>query len=141
MMLVVDASVALKWLLPEVDSGKARSLLDDACVGRLSFLAPELLPVEVASALWKRAKRGELAPDEIEGHYNRFASLSPALVSVARLARPALRLALEHRHPIYDCLYLALARETHCPFVTADEKLFRAFSPNFPQLRLLRDWS
>lgn len=141
MTLVIDASVAIKWLLPEADTDKARSLLESARVGRHSLLAPDLLRVEVASSLWKRAYRGVFSAEEIEGHYERFVLVSPALVGIARLTRPALRLALKHRHPIYDCLYVALALEAACPLVTADEKLFRSFSPAFPQVRLLRTWN
>ena len=140
MTLVIDASVAIKWLLPETDSDKARSVLEEAGAGRFSLLAPELLPVEVASSLWKRANRGELGPEEIEGHFDRFVAVSPSLIGVAQLTRDALLLAVKYRHPIYDCLYVALALAAQCPLVTADAKLFRSFGPAFPQVRLLRDW-
>lgn len=140
MTIIVDASVAAKWLFPEPDTHKARALLDEARIGRLTMLAPELLPVEVASSLWKRVYRQGLEFDEVWAQYNRFLRLCPALVRISSLTDAAFRLALANRHPIYDCLYVALALETPCSLVTADERLFQAFSPAYPQIQLLRDW-
>lgn len=141
MTIVVDASVAAKWLFREPDTDRARALLEDAQRGHLSMLAPELLPVEIASSLWKRVYREGLRPEEVEEHYKRFVRFCPALVRIAVLTETAFRLALANKHPVYDCLYVALALGTPCPLVTADERLFRVFSPAFPQVRLLHDWS
>jgi len=140
MIVVVDASVAAKWLFHETDAEKARTLLAEALAGRLSLLAPELLPAEVASSLWKRARREGVRLSEVRTHYLRFMEFCPALVRISSLTEPALGLALEHRHPVYDCLYVALALELSCDLVTADERFHLAFSSSFPQVRLLRDW-
>ena len=58
MSVIVDASVAAKWLLSEPDSERALALLGEWSEGRLDGLAPAILPAEVASTLWKRAIRG-----------------------------------------------------------------------------------
>jgi predicted nucleic acid-binding protein len=141
MTIVVDASVAAKWLFEETDSAEARRLLDEIAKGRFKSLAPDILPAEIANSLSKRVFRGVLQPLEAEAQYERFRRSCPALISNEFLASAALRLALRHRHPVYDCLYVALALETACPLVTADAELYRAFSPTFPEVRLLRDWS
>lgn len=141
MTIVVDASVAAKWLFQEPDADRARALLVDTQAGRLSMLAPELLPVEIASSLWKRVYREGLPHDEVEAHYRRFLRLCPGLVGISALTETAFGLALANKHPIYDCLYVALALGIPCPLVTADERLFRAFGSAFPQVRLLRDWA
>ena len=141
MTIVVDASVAAKWLFEETDSVKAKALLDDIEEGRLKSIAPEILPAEIANSLSKRVFRGVLEPLEAEIQYGRFQRSCPALISNGFLAGAALQLALRHGHSVYDCLYVALALETPCPLVTADEGLFRAFSPVFPEVRLLRDWA
>lgn len=140
MTIVVDASVAAKWLFEETDSAKAKTLLEEIKEGRVESLAPEILPAEIANSLSKRVFRGVLEPLEAEAQYERFRRSCPPLISNGFLAGPALYLALRHRHSIYDCLYVALALETPCDLVTADERLHRAFSPSFPQVRLLRDW-
>jgi len=68
MTIVVDASVAAKWLFREPDTDRARALLEEAQRGHLSMLAPELLPVEIARSLWKRVYREGLRPEEVEEH-------------------------------------------------------------------------
>lgn len=141
MTIVVDASVAAKWLFREPDADRARALLEETQAGHLAMLAPELLPVEIANSPWKRVYREGLRPEEVKAHYTRFLRLCPALVRISALMETAFHLALANKHPVYDCLYVALALGTPCPLVTADEGLFRAFSPAFPQIRLLRDWA
>jgi predicted nucleic acid-binding protein len=141
MTVVIDASVAAKWLFQESGADKARSLLEGARTGRLSLLAPELLPAEIASSLWKRVYREGLQVGEVTAHFARFKRVCPALVRISTLAEPALLLALQHGRSVYDCLYVALALETSSELVTADEKLHRALGPSVPQVRLLRDWS
>ena len=64
MNIVVDASVAAKWLLVEEDSDKAEALFRAWTAKRIGLLAPEILPAEVASALWKRVMRGLLPAAE-----------------------------------------------------------------------------
>ena len=58
MPLVVDASIAVKWVLPEPDSERARAL-----ILRGDLTAPDLLRLEVANALWKQARRGAITPE------------------------------------------------------------------------------
>jgi predicted nucleic acid-binding protein len=55
----------------------------------------------------------------------RLASPLLELASTRSLMEPATRIAIELDHPAYDCIYLALAAERDCPFVTADERLLR----------------
>ncbi len=141
MDVVVDASVAAKWLFEESDTPRAITLLGGIKEGRLESLAPEILPAEIANLLAKRVFRGALNQTEAEAQYERFRLSCPVLISNGRLAGSALRLANRYRHPVYDCLYVALALETRCPLVTADEGLFQAFSPAFPQVQLLHDWA
>jgi predicted nucleic acid-binding protein len=140
MTVIVDASVAAKWLFKENDAEKARAILEEAQAGRFSLLAPELLLAEVASSLWKRVRREGLQPADVRAHYSRFVEFCPALVRISSLTEPALSLALAHGHSVYDCLYVALALETRCDLVTADEWLHYALGSSFPQVRLLRDW-
>jgi predicted nucleic acid-binding protein len=118
---VVDASVAIKWVISEEGSDRAAQLLD----GRVLH-APALLFVEAANALWVMRRRGALPED---GPADALAWLvrAPLLVTATlRLVRPALALANALRHPVYDCVYLALAAELAMPVVTADARLLAA---------------
>ncbi len=138
MNIVVDASVAAKWLLAEVDTDKAAALFQAWAAKRIGLLAPEILPVEVSSALWKRAMRGLLPVAEAMRLQNEFNDLGIPLHPIGELADDAFDLALRFRHSVYDGLYLALARKTGADFVTADEKLFNLATPG--STLLLRHW-
>jgi predicted nucleic acid-binding protein len=140
MTIVVDASVAAKWLFSEPDSDRARDLLVGMNRGQMLLMAPDLIAVEIGSMLWKRVLREGVSPADARAQYARFQRVGLGLVGIRRLNDAALDLALRHRHPIYDCLYVALALEAGCDLITADEKLHRVFSPHFPQVRLLHGW-
>jgi predicted nucleic acid-binding protein len=114
---VVDASVAIKWLIDELDSARADRLLD----GGHDFLAPEKLIVpEVLNAAWKRRRLGEIADAQFDDIVVRIAD---GVISCRPLAPRAAAIARELDHPVYDCFYLALAEAEEAPLVTADRRL------------------
>ncbi len=118
MSLVIDASVALKWVLDEPGGAEAEALLDEA------LIAPGLWLIEAANALWKRAGRGEISLDEAA---ERLQALLNAPVATPRAEddlASALSLASQLAHPVYDCLYLALAIREDTQVVTADTRFF-----------------
>jgi predicted nucleic acid-binding protein len=139
MNLVMDASVAAKWLFVEADTGKARAILESAESGELQLLAPEILPAEIANSLWKRTERGDLDKASALGLFDGFRKVEFKFCKVQELIGPALSIAFQHHHPVYDCLYIALARREGCDLVTADERLYRAFAHDFPRVHLLRN--
>ena len=142
MNLVVDASVAVKWLFDEPDSDRAEALLARAGASdRLKLVAPEILAGEIANALWKRMRRGDMDRQKTLETHQHFEEICPLLLPIEELAQRALELAIDGRHPVYDCLYVALAEELQAELITADERLQRAFARDFPQVGLLRDWS
>jgi predicted nucleic acid-binding protein len=118
--LVVDASVALKWfLLEEPNASQALAILR----GGDTLIAPDFLIAEVCNAAWRSARLGRLTQsqlDEIAASVPRFFD---ALVSATGLAPLAVEIARQLDHPVYDCLYLALAEAEQASFVTADLQL------------------
>ena len=120
--VVVDASVAVKWFLPEVSSANARMLLDLD----YQLLAPELLWAELGNVLWKRQRRGELEPRTAMRLLRDFSRLPIEFHAAERWAEAALDLAMRHGVAVYDGLYLALAVGTECRVVTADRRLYEA---------------
>lgn len=117
---VVDASVAVKWVVPENGSDCARLL------AQAKLEAPDLLSVECANILWKKVRLGHLTRREAADCLRLLLGMPVALVGSRELLDSALRLSLELDHPVYDCLYLALALQRRFPLVTADEKLAKA---------------
>jgi predicted nucleic acid-binding protein len=117
-MLVVDASIAVKFVVQEHDS----ALVDRLLMSPEPLVAPDWLLVESASTMWKKVARSELlmlhAERNLEALPDFFARLYPS----AELIGDALRLAFRLHHSVYDCLYLALARREGCNLVTADRK-------------------
>lgn len=119
---VIDASVALKWVLQEEGSEAAAAFLD----GRPLF-APGLLRIEVANALWSATRRGRLTPDEAADALDLI--LRGPLRSGGPeqdLAARALQLADLLAHPVNDCIYLALAMLREVPVITADRRFAEA---------------
>lgn len=120
--VVVDASVGVKWVIDEPGSDAAAALLDGH-----ELHVPDLFLVETANALWAQSRRGAIGVDAAE---TAIASLlsAPLIVSpvTAALAGRAFALAAALRHPVYDCIYLALALDLGAPVVTDDGRFLTA---------------
>ncbi len=81
---------------------------------------------EATNAWWKKLRRREMDPADVEQAVTNLLALGIEWTSSAQLVRPAARLAVELGRPVYDCLYLALAASHSAPLATADERLRRA---------------
>lgn len=118
MKLLVDASVAVKWLIEEDGSHHALRILEQA-----TLAAPDLLLSECANTLWKAARRGVLSPDQAVEAAVSLSRLNVEWISAHPCTADATQLAISLNHPAYDCLYLAIAQRLGLPFVTADARL------------------
>lgn len=117
--VVVDASVAVKWFVPEELSAEARQLLTP----EYELLAPDLLWAELGNTLWKKHRRRELDSRTAMGLLRDFSRIPIEFHSAGRWADTALALALRHGVTVYDALYLALAAGNRTTLVTADRRL------------------
>ena len=115
---VVDASVALKWLLVEEHSDTALVLLD----GSFDLHVPNLIFSEFGNTLWKKTVRGELNGDQVREAISLFQDLPLRVHRDRWLLQRATDLACLLAHPVYDCYYLALAEILETTVVTADRK-------------------
>lgn len=126
--LVIDASVAIKWVIEEPGTSDALMLR-----GGTRLMAPDLVVAECASILWKKAHRRELTRDEAVLAARLLETADVELLPTRSLLQAATQLAVDLDHPAYDCLYLASAIANGCRFVTADEtfvdKLKKSHSP------------
>jgi len=122
---VVDASVAVKWVVDEPSSDAAAVLLGRPIV----WLAPRLMLVEAAAALRRKVAGGEL---RAEAAATALTTLVDAvrqgtirLADDEQIVSTALLLAVGLEHKVPDCLYLALAEREGCALSTADARLAR----------------
>jgi predicted nucleic acid-binding protein len=122
MSLVVDASVAVKWFLPEDGSGDALALKDEG----IDLIAPATALYEIYHAVWHADRTGRARGIELARMPELLSKTFSVVAPIEPLFLPAAGLAAGLPHPIYDCLYLALAQREHAAVVTADERLFAA---------------
>ena len=121
-MIVVDASVAVKWYIAEPQSAEAIALLAEH---QGQILVPDLFVLEVQGALVRRANMQKARRDEATVAIASFAALLAEEMVVCEHTLPAdvaraAQIALDIGHPLKDCIYLALAIKNHCSLVTAD---------------------
>ena len=131
--LVVDASVAVKWVLPEPYSELASRLLRED----LELWAPDLIWAEVGNIVWKRWKKGEIPPDTARFILQVFPGFDFQVYPSESLVETAWEIAHGFDRSLYDSLYVALAIHHECSVVTADRRLYngiKGVSPGFPIL-------
>lgn len=118
--LIVDASIAVKWVVEETGTAEALTLKRTR---RLA--APDLLSAECANILWKKVRRGELSPAEASVAARLLQRVDIDLRPMRSFLDTATRIAITLDHPAYDCLYLAMAEADGTRFVTADDQFLR----------------
>lgn len=122
--IVVDASVAIKWFIPEIHANFATRLLHK----NLQFIAPDLIFAEVGNILWKKYRSKELTLNIASAILNDFKKLPIDSYESEPLLDPAWQIAIAHQCTVYDSLYVALAHMEGCLFVTADRVLYKTLS-------------
>jgi predicted nucleic acid-binding protein len=132
MKYVLDSSVAVKWVLPEVDSDKALHLRDDVRNGVHEVLAPDIFPAELAHALTKAGRQKRIDRTKARALWRSIMLDSPALHSSVPRAERAIDIATQFNIAVYDCLYISLAEQEVCEWVTADDKIVRNLQADFP---------
>ena len=133
--LVVDASVAIKWLPPfqqEPLASEADKLLDRWEQGTVELIAPDLIWTEIANAHWRAVRRNKCSNGDAQASLAIMHEQELPTVPSEPLIDLALRIALQHGRTAYDSLYVALAVTLKSELVTADEKLANALSGYFP---------
>jgi predicted nucleic acid-binding protein len=119
--LVVDASVVLKWALPEEDSELADDLLDRGA----ALCAPAFIFVELANALWFHLRTGKLNAEEAAGCLRDLRQAPLELWDGEEPLPSTLEWAHRLDHAVYDCADLALALQLDGTYVTADRRFWQ----------------
>jgi predicted nucleic acid-binding protein len=116
--LVVDSSVAIKWFTPEPLSSHADELLRSEEL----LIAPALILAEVANAMWRKARLGEVTENQVSEAIEELQTTITLHPIDARLTGAAFDIARAVGHSIYDCMFLACAIAEKTQLVTADAK-------------------
>ena len=117
--LVLDASAVVRI----IEGAESSAPFQEAVLNADLVLAPELMLTEVANALWRLQRAGQLEADGLQRRLSRAAELVDHIEPDRHLQVEALALACHLDHPVVDCLYLALARREAAVILTADQRL------------------
>jgi predicted nucleic acid-binding protein len=134
-LVVVDASVAVKWFLPENGealASQALALLDAYDKEEVQFVVPDLFYVETASALWKAVRLGRVLRAFGDQALVLLTQRKFPTVPSLKLLDSAFQIATAFERTVYDCLYVALAVHSNAQLITADERLANSLAARFP---------
>jgi predicted nucleic acid-binding protein len=140
--LVIDASVAVKWYLPdELDVSVALALLDQFEHNTLQLAAPTHILYEVPSAITVATRRQQprLAAADAQRALDAFFALNIPTFVDADLLRAAFVLTGAYGVAFYDAVYLALAQRLNLPLIVADRKFYQRIA-TLPDVIWLADW-
>jgi predicted nucleic acid-binding protein len=140
---VVDASVAIKWVVQEEFSAEAEALLDDAPTS--SIVGPPALLIEVANALYQRTRRSDpqtrLSMAQAEAALARFLGFGIRLAIAEELYQQAFAFARDRGLPnLYDSMYVVLAQQFSSTLWTDDRKLLDVTWRVAPWVRWIKDY-
>ncbi len=138
--VVVDASVAVKWVLPEEHTDRAHALMAASIEARQRLVGPPHLPVEVVNAIYQRRRRGapheRLSEADADQALARFLAFPLELVNPPTLYAQAFAFARTHGlSNVYDSAYVVLAELLGTTLWTADETLLNALGSAAPWVR------
>ncbi len=120
-MFVFDASVMVNAIVLQKYTAAAMRWLETPT----ELIAPEFLRLEVANALWKYENAANMSREEAEMSWRAMIDADIRLVPDFEYLDRARTMARNLDHPIYDCLYLAVAQVHQATLITADRRLFR----------------
>jgi predicted nucleic acid-binding protein len=118
-LFVVDASVGIKWFVPEVLSPEALAFRNSGH----ELHVPAFFDVEITNIVWKKLQRGELTRQDAGDIVQLLPTLPVTRHSESPILAPAFDLAYQTQRTVYDCLYIALAQRLGGVMMTADQRL------------------
>ncbi|MBW2312203.1 MAG: type II toxin-antitoxin system VapC family toxin [Deltaproteobacteria bacterium] len=137
---VVDASVVLKWYLPDEQGvEQALYLLEEFVEGKVTLHAPDLIDYEFTNAMWVAGQMGRINLEARNDAVNNFLSIEIAKTNIKEFSKGLLMLATKHNRSCYDAAYLALSDLMKAPLVTGDKRLFNAVKDSVSSLIWIED--
>jgi predicted nucleic acid-binding protein len=140
--VVVDASLAIKWVLKEPYADKALALASEWAAAQTRPAAPCLLLVEATNVLHRRVVLGHISLSQARQLLAGLLNLGIEIRESPQMHFRAMELAQELRRPaVYDTHYLALADILGCDLWTADERFFNSVRERQPRVRWLGEFA
>ena len=138
---VVDASVAIKWLLLEEHTDLALALREDAFRVGGHLAAPPLISGEIANALYQRERRGLVGRAETTRAFEEYLETPIQFLTPVDLIADSLTAARRYAlKATYDAQYLVVAQALDADFWTADLKLVRSLPRSMKWVRWIGDY-
>lgn len=133
---VLDTSVVVKWFVAEEDSDKAEIFMLDFQRGEINVIVPTLLEYEIANVLWVKRREGVSKEKAVEIMKD-LENINLPTKTAFELMEQAQEFSYKHDVTIYDAVFLALAHQHSCEFITADKKLYNKVKGQLPWVKLL----
>jgi predicted nucleic acid-binding protein len=142
--VVVDTSIAIKWIVTVADSNMARALLAEWTSKGVNIFAPALLVYEATNSLYKYIRAGQISLEDAASGLKKV--IFP-LVTLDHSQEPSfslrtIELSAQFNLPAtYDAYYLAFAEQKECDLWTADKRLYKAVHDKLPWVHGLSEYS
>jgi predicted nucleic acid-binding protein len=133
--MIVDASVILSAFFPDESQAQAQAVVRDHITGRIELRASDLLPYELANAVWQAERRGRISTEQANEIIQSMAGLKIEILPLDWAEM--LPLARRFGRSAYDAAYLILAENLGEPLITGDERLFNAVHAQLGWVRWL----
>jgi predicted nucleic acid-binding protein len=136
--VVVDASLAIKWVVPEVYQAEALSLIAVWNADGVEVVVPSWFACEVANVLFQRVRRGALTLSDTRiafGAINSKVMVRRDVDSESVALRATELASLLGMRSSYDAQYLALAEHLRCELWTADDRFRVAVKVLYPRVK------
>lgn len=142
MSICVDASVVIKWFVPEEGSDQAMELYERWNKKRVQLIAPTIIDYEVGSTIRQKLIRGEIGTNRLFSIYDFYRRLGLLLFHLPDLVQQGVTAAASIDQPnVYDVAYLLIAKQQRADLVTADEKFCRKAEVLYPFVKFYKEYS
>jgi predicted nucleic acid-binding protein len=138
--LVLDASVVLKWYLPDEECGQeAFNILEQHVAGDVALFAPTILPYEVLNALLVAERMARIAKKVTKKAFHAFLELEIVFQDAFSDYPDILSMARSFQRSAYDASYLSLAKKNNIDLVTGDKRLYNAVKDKLKWVKWVGD--
>lgn len=138
-MIVVDANVAIKWVIDQPLRDRARAIV----ARRIAVVAPSMFVAETATAFWKYVRAGQVTEQQARQGLSLVLGQISLFEQDANLADEALGIGAQLNYAPYDCFYLVLAMQRGVPLVTVDQRFINRIAQTSYKSHVvhLADWT